>query len=458
MQTNILSFLLFAIIASIVIRLLPHRFKKYGLLCFNILFYLLCDIRYIALMLFSIVWSFCIGRKLSSQTSHTTRRILLWVGIIPVLLTLCFFKYYNFFITDEGHALTILMPLGISYYIFKIISFLADAYRGKSDLAVSFVNYSIYISLFPQIICGPIARFENLSEQIADLNSPSELQLSEGCLLIISGLFKKLVIADRLSTYVNTIFTNSSAYPALALWMAAFYYTIQIYCDFAGYSEISIGITNLLGIKCHSNFNLPYFSYSIKDFWQRWHISLSTWLRDYVYIPLGGNRSGRMRKYLNTLITFLISGLWHGSGFHFVFWGLWHGLLNLLPSKRASRKWQIVLQTFGTFVCVMFGWIFFRADSLNSGFQYIGHMFSNITVNYQSIVATIIPFTGDYSSLPYFLTIMLFIFLLFLLELREFTSFSAKTSKSKYIKHAIYLLSIILFGMIGQNSFLYANF
>lgn len=458
MQTNILLFLLFSIIASIVIRFLPPRFKKYGLFCFNMLFYLLCDIRYITLMLFGIVWSFYIGRKLSGHTSPINRKVLLWIGIVPVLLTLCFFKYYNFFIPNKAFALTILMPMGISYYIFKIISFLADVYCGNSVTAVSFVNYSIYISLFPQIICGPIARFEDLSGQISDLHNPTDLQLSEGCLLIISGLFKKLVIADRLSTYVNIIFTDSSAYPTLALWMAAFFYTIQIYCDFAGYSEISIGITNLLGINCQSNFNLPYFSYSIKDFWQRWHISLSNWLRDYVYIPLGGNRKGRIRKYLNILITFLISGLWHGSGFHYVFWGLWHGFFNLIPTKRASHKWQIVLQTFGTFICVMFGWIFFRADTLSNGFQYVRQMFSNMAINYQCIVATIIPFTGDYSSLSYFLTIMFFILLLFLHELWEFTSFSERTSKLKYFKFGIYLLSVILFGMIGQNSFLYANF
>lgn len=409
-------------------------------------------------MLFGIVWSFYIGCKLGSQVSVTKRKVLLWVGITPVLLALCFFKYFNFFISDQRDALVILMPVGISYYIFKIISYMVDVYKGKSHPADSFVEYSIYVSLFPQIICGPIARFKDLAKQISDLNNPTGQQLTDGCLLIVSGLFKKLVIADRLSGYVNTVFADSAAYPALALWMAAFFYTIQIYCDFAGYSEISVGITNLLGIKCQSNFNLPYFSYSIKDFWRRWHISLSSWLRDYVYIPLGGSRRGRIRKQINILFTFLISGLWHGSGLNFVFWGLWHGFFNLLPTKKASRRWIIVLQTFGTFVCVMFGWIFFRADTLNSGFRYIRLMFSNIAINYQSIVASVIPFTGDFASLPYLLVSCFFIFLLFLFELQEAISAAEKVSDMEYVKYGFYLLSIILFGVIGQNSFLYANF
>lgn len=459
MQSNILLFLLFSIIAAFIIRLLPQSQKKYGLFFVNIIFYLLCDARFMLLMLAGILWSFGIGRKLSMKPERN--KFWLCSGIIPVVLILIIFKYYNFFVSltgNEADALSLLMPLGISYYTFKIISYMIDIYFEKRTAEISLLNYSIYVSFFPQIICGPISRSADITKQLEHFHSPSLQILEQGYILILSGLFKKLVIADRLNPYVNTIFSDSSSYPALALWMAAFFYTIQIYCDFSGYSELAIGIGNLLGINCKPNFNLPYFSYSIQDFWRRWHISLSSWLRDYIYIPLGGNRKGTLRKKINTLITFLVSGLWHGSGFNFIIWGLWHGLLNLIPVKKSSHKSLYMLQMLLTFICVMFGWILFKSDTLSNGILYISHMFQNIALNQQVIIAAVIPFTGDYSCVPYFLTVCLFILLLFIMELFEYNGRIKYSSKSCNLKCLIYLSAIILFGMIGQNSFLYANF
>ena len=456
MQSNILFFLFFSIFASLLIRFLSPSRKKYGLFCLNIIFYLLCDFKFIALILICTLWSFFCGKKLSKASMN--RKLWLCLGIIPVIFTLAFFKYCNFFIPNTNGALIILMPFGISYYTFKIISYVVDIYLLKRSAEPFFINYCIYVCFFPQIICGPISRSNDITKQINYLEPPSHQMLSQGYLLILSGLFKKLVIADRLNPYVNAIFSSFSSYPALALWMAAFFYTIQIYCDFAGYSEIAIGVSNLLGIECKPNFNLPYFSYSIKDFWRRWHISLSSWLRDYIYIPLGGNQKGDFRKSINIIITFLISGLWHGTGLHFVCWGLWHGILNLLPVKKATHKGLYFFQMFVTFICVMFGWILFRSDNLNQALLFIQQMFVHINLRIPTIINAVIPFTGDYSCLAYLLTVCLFILILYLLELRDFSTSSGDVSSHSYFRCLIYLLGIILFGMIGQNSFLYANF
>lgn len=459
MQSNLLLFLLFSIIAALIIRLLPNKQKKYGLFCFNIIFYLLCDPRFLFLMLASILWSFKSGQKIESETSKN--KLWLFLGIFPVILILIFFKYFNFFISKIGSgtdALSILMPLGISYYTFKIISYMADIYLKKRPAELSILNYSIYVSFFPQIICGPISRSEEITKQLNQLQNPSSHMLTQGYMLILSGLFKKLVIADRLNLYVNTIFSNSASYPALALWIAAFLYTIQIYCDFSGYSELAIGAGNLLGINCQPNFYLPYFSYNIKDFWRKWHISLSSWLKDYIYIPLGGNRNSIIQKNINILITFFVSGLWHGSGLNFIIWGLWHGLLNLIPFKKSSHKILCFMQMLFTFFCVMFGWILFKASTLFNGLMYIIQMFQNLSINRQIIISTILPFTGDYSCVPYFLTVCIFILVLFIIEFYEYSGRLKNDSKGCCLKCFIYLTAVILFGMIGQNSFLYANF
>ena len=208
-----------------------------------------------------------------------------------------------------------------------------------------------------------------------------------------------------------------------------------------------------MGIECNANFNLPYFSYSIKDFWRRWHISLSSWLRDYIYIPLGGNRGQSWLKNIRILITFFISGLWHGTGLQFIAWGLWHGILNLIPCKKAKHQWSTALQILCTFILVMFGWILFKAPSLGAGGQFISLMFTNLSISINTIIASVLPFTGDYSCLAYLLTVCLFIFVLFVLEWREWLG--KASSNWKYI---FYTAGIILFGLIGQNSFLYANF
>lgn len=456
MQTNILLFIFFSLFSAIVIRIMSPKHKRIGLLVFSILFYGICDLRFLWLLGTGIIWSYCWGKYFhrSAENKETTKLI---AGITPIVIILCFFKYYGFFIGDSRDSLQIILPLGISYYSFKMISYMCDIHWQKRSAEHNIINYAVYITYFPQILCGPISRPEEILDKIAIINHPSGEMILNGVSLLTTGLFKKMVIADRLNNYVNSIFVNDAGYPAIALWMAAFFYSIQLYCDFSGYSDIAIGISNLLGLPCRPNFCFPEFSYSIKDFWNRWHISLSSWLRDYIYIPLGGNRKGETRKKCNILITFLVSGIWHGSTWNYIVWGIWHGLLNLVPIKRAKSKVLYVGQIILTYFMVMFGWIFFKAEDISSGLRFIKRMFLEIRINYETIVSSVLPFTNDYSSVGYLLTILLLIGLLFLFEYLEYSEKCKRGTLIK-IRFEVYLGCIILFGVIGQNSFLYANY
>lgn len=452
MQTSTISLLLFSIISIFVIYLLPFKWRRYGLFVMNILFYSIFDFRFLILIIVGMLCSFIIGYRISNSM-HS--RSWLICGILFSLSILAFFKYFNFFADKFHDSFRLIMPLGISYYTFKIISHLIDLYS-KKTVPKDFLSYAIYVSFFPQIISGPIMRSGEFYQKLPSLGCASSMLRMQGLTLILSGLFKKIVIADRISNYTHLIFSSPLSYPSLALLIAAFLYSIQIYCDFSGYSEVSIGISNLLGIECSPNFCLPYFSYSIKDFWRRWHISLSSWLKDYIYIPLGGNRHGRFRQCINIILTFSISGLWHGSGLTFLFWGLWHGILNLFPIKKAADHGKRIFQTAITFLFVTLGWILFNATSIDMFITYIYHMVTDFHLNYNVIVSSILPFTGDYSCLSYFAILVLFIIILFIFEVHEFRQDTVRTPNIK--RNLFFIISIILFGVFGQNHFLYANF
>ncbi len=267
--------------------------KKIILLISNIVFYLLLDTRYFLLLFFEILISYYFAKKLQENKNKT----YLISSIAIVVLILAFFKYIN----KTGLALNILMPLGISYYSFKIISFLVDTYKDKIKYSVTFIDYFIYVSFFTQIISGPISRPNEIITQLNNDNKITKDKVSDGITLILAGLFKKYVIANRIANYTNLIFSNFNNYPSIALWLCMLLFSIQLYCDFDGYSKIAIGVSKLLGFNINDNFKTPYFSYNIKRFWNNWHISLSSWLKDYIYIPLGGNRCHKTRKNLNIL-------------------------------------------------------------------------------------------------------------------------------------------------------------
>ena len=376
----------FALILS-VYYILPLRFRWALLLAGSAIFYASADWKMILLITGSIVISYLAGRKIESAEQKKEKSVWMIACIVLLVGILGFFKYLGFFteavndllkgigLGSESKVLQLVMPLGISYYTFKIISYLVDVYKGKIDAEKHFGYYALYVSFFPQILCGPIERADHFIPQLKYGCKFEDKLAAEGLERIIIGLFKKLVIADRLAPYVSTVFAEPMNYPGLASIMALGFYSIQIYCDFSGYSDLAIGMAQMLGIRTRENFNYPYFSRSIKEFWTRWHISLSSWLKDYIYIPLGGNRKGNVRKHFNTMVTFLVSGIWHGSTINFVLWGAIHGLWNMIstPKKKDDPVWKQILQTFVTFLGVTFTWLFFRAESLSVAVQMIKH-------------------------------------------------------------------------------------
>lgn len=410
--------------------------KKVLLLLINIGFYCFLDLKSLPILFLMILFShLCIY-----QNEKYKNNLWLTGGIIGIVVTWIYYK-----------SIINYLPIGMSFYSFKILSTMVDCFKKKQKY--SLFDYSIYVTYFPQILSGPISRSDDIISQLDNSFTYNKGSIKKGILLIISGLFLKMVIANRAGIYVNNVFGDFNSKPSLALWLAAFLYTIQIYTDFAGYSNISIGISNMIGIDCKKNFDRPYFSKSIKEFWNRWHISLSTWLRDYIYIPLGGNRKGKIRKYINVMITFIVSGFWHGNGTGYIFWGAYHGVLSNVNPKKSNKKLINLLYVFITFILVMFGWIFFRLENVIDGFEYIKAMFTNIKLSFDSIIQTILPFTGDNSSISMFLILFVFIIFELLFELKYENDHS-----NKMFRYAFYGVAIILFGIFQSSSFIYMNY
>lgn len=462
---NVFYLLLYSLIILMVYYLFPVKFRPSFLLMASMAFYYLIDAKFLILLLLEILISYFIAKQIKKCQSTKDKKLLLWLGVLIVLVTLAYFKYQDFFILGlqnfndcfglptSSNIERLLMPIGISYYSFKIISYLVDTYRDNT-VDCSLLEYALYVSFFPQIICGPIARADNLIRQLNYLIYRESLFVS-GISNIIVGVFKKIVIADRMAPYVNKIFTSFMSYPSLASILAVILYSIQLYCDFSGYSSIAIGIGQLFGIDSFKNFDFPYFSTSIKEFWARWHISLSSWLKDYVYIPLGGNRNGKLRTKINIIITFLISGIWHGSTLNFVIWGLIHGIWNALSRvKRSVGSFNIksILAMIVTYFGVTISWIFFRMESFSKACDMIIHMIKDFTISYSAIINTLLPFTGDNSSVSYLL--VLFVLVLFLL-IYEWRQFNGKGNSLLWID--VMLLCILFFGSVGSN-FLYGQF
>ena len=461
-MTGTMSTLGFFAIILAVYYILPHRFRWGLLLLASVVFYASADWKMLALIGGSIVVSYIAGLKIEQAENEKQKKVWMAGCIILLVAILMLFKYFGFFADVIGNMLgatsfvfNLVMPLGISYYTFKIISYLVDIYKGKIDAEKHLGYYALYVSFFPQILCGPIERADYFIPQLKYGCKFEDKLAAEGLERIIIGLFKKLAIADRLALYVGTVFDAPTAYPGLASIMAVAFYTIQIYCDFSGYSDMAIGMAQMLGIRTRENFNYPYFSRSIKEFWSRWHISLSSWLRDYIYIPLGGNRKGKMRKHLNTLAVFLVSGIWHGSSLSFVFWGAMHGLWNMIstPKKDDDPVWKQILQVLVTILGVAFTWIFFRAKDLATAFTMIKHMILGFGLSIDQITASLLPFTGDNTCAAYFLIICLLILFQAVFEWRR-----TRGKGTSYGWIAAMLAMTLLLGQFGCSSFLYGQF
>lgn len=459
--------------------------KKLGLQNFLIvaasyLFYGWWDWRFLALILFSTTIDYLIGLKIGSEENETRRKVLLWTSIIANLSVLIFFKYYNFFLDNFSSAfsffgspiqtqgLNIVLPIGISFYTFQTLSYSIDIYRRKLTPTKNYITFSAFISFFPQLVAGPIERATHLLPQFAKKRHFDTQNAIKGLRLILWGLVKKIVIADTIAPAVNDIFANYEQYPSTTLLLGIFLFSFQIYCDFSGYSMIARGLSKLFGFELKINFNYPYFSRNMGEFWRKWHISLSTWFRDYIYIPLGGSKVSKLKTIRNVVVVFLISGLWHGANWNFIIWGGLHALF-FIPSVwfGNNRKFtdEVKLNRFFlpslsdfirilfTFCVVSFSWVFFRMDSVNAALLFIKN----------SLVFDVehITYLNPYDNQPFgieLISLVLFIVVEYLLATKTISLFSQNRYKGILMDSVLFFIITLSIRIDSNLSFIYFQF
>ncbi len=357
------------------------------LLAASYLFYAYWDARFLLLLLFQTFVSYILARRIAAVKDENRAKAYVTTGVACSLFLLGVFKYFNFFMDTADRifgtgvgSFSIVLPVGISFYTFQALSYLIDVYRGDVKARTSFLKVSLYISFFPQLVAGPIVRSGDFLPQLDEGRSMSREAFLTGAQIFLFGLVKKTVIANRLSVCVDAVYRTPGAYSSASIALAAAAYTIQIYCDFSGYSDMAVGVAKAFGYELCRNFNIPYAARNVTEFWKRWHISLSEWLRDYLYIPLGGNRKGRFRTYFNLLATMTLGGLWHGAGWHFVVWGMLHGAALIVHKAWSRRRGNhssapetgaagfIIpfLSTAGTYLFVCITFVFFRAENIQT--------------------------------------------------------------------------------------------
>ena len=394
--------------------------KKGGnlfLLVMSLIFYAWGEPKYIVLLLFSITLNYVSGLLIASQRDGRKRRIILTASVFLNLSLLGYFKYYNFFADTCNHILhteaiplrKIALPIGISFYTFQSISYIVDLYRGIITVQRSWIDLALYISFFPQLVAGPIVKYKDIAPSLKHRVLSMEQTVS-GLKRFCFGLGKKVLLANTLGYTVDRILSHPiHELSTLLCWTAAIFYTLQIYFDFSGYSDMAIGLAEVFGFHFPENFNLPYISSSMREFWRRWHISLSTWFRDYLYIPLGGNRKGSARTLLNLFIVFFATGLWHGAQWNFVFWGLYHGffliLERVLPSGKVKSRAGLFFKRIFTLFIVCIGWVLFRADDLAMAGEQLGRMFSSSGSGYWNFTEFVDPITLLIFGLSFFLSL-----------------------------------------------------
>ena len=473
MLFNSIEFLLFLPIVFILYWFVFNKNLKHQnllILVSSYVFYGWWDYRFLSLIVLSTIVDYLIGLNISTQSSKKIQKILLWCSLLFNLGVLGFFKYYNFFIDSWinllgsiGYdiksiwTLNIILPVGISFYTFQTMSYTIDIYKKQIEPTKDLISFASFVSFFPQLVAGPIERASNLLPQILTKREFKYEQGVQGLRLILWGMFKKVVVADSLAPMVNDIFGNYQNLDGGTLWLGSIYFACQIYCDFSGYSDIAIGTSKLFGFELMSNFKFPYFSRNIGEFWRRWHISLSTWFRDYLYIPLGGSHKEKWKSARNIFVIFLVSGFWHGANWTFIFWGGFHSIL-FLPSFifKTNRKYtnsiiaentffptpKEFIQVVITFVLVSIGWVLFRSESIGDSFSYLSKMFLDFS------------FTSKYKRG------ILFVICLFLIDfsIKGKERLDFKISNNLNILISAVVILVVLFFYNQSSSFIYFQF
>lgn len=443
------------------------------------LFYGWWDWRFLSLIIFSTLVDYSVGLGLAKEEKKAKRRVLLYTSIIVNLGFLGFFKYYNFFLDNfvsafsffgtsiNANSLNIILPVGISFYTFQTLSYSIDVYKRKLEPTKDLIAFSAFVSFFPQLVAGPIERATSLLPQFYSKRSFDYSKAVDGMRQILWGLFKKIVIADNCAEYANLIFNNSADYSGSTLVLGALFFTFQIYCDFSGYSDIAIGTSRLFGFDLMRNFNFPYFSRDIAEFWRRWHISLSTWFRDYLYIPLGGSKGGMWMKTRNTFIIFIVSGFWHGANWTFIVWGALNAIyfLPLLLTNNNRNNLETIahgkiLPGFKefffmllTFCLTVFAWIFFRANNLEHAFSYIAEILS-------PSLFSIPDFAGMSKALTTIILVGIFVFIEYNGRERQYAIAHLGLKWKRPLRYGLYYAIIFVIFWFGgkEQQFIYFQF
>lgn len=428
---------------------LPKNFEKPLLVVASYIFYSWWSWKFVVLLLISTCVDYFCSLLIGKEKKSSKRKLFLTLSLLVNLGILFIFKYYVWVAGLFGNdlAYSIILPLGISFYTFQSMSYTIDVYRKEIDPEKDFIGFAAFVSFFPQLVAGPIERAKNLLTQIENGPKYASTFIRSGLSLFIWGLIKKVVFADHCAELVNLSYDVYEGQSSMELLLASYAFALQIYCDFSGYTDMARGIARLMGYELCLNFNLPYFASNIRDFWHKWHISLSTWFRDYVYIPLGGNRVSQVQNYFNIILTMLIAGVWHGSNMTFVIWGLLHGLYIVIydfTHKRFASFIPKPLSIFITFHFVLLGWIFFRSETVEKAF---------------SIIQKIMEF--DFNVLEYSSIYTYMIVFFVLMTLRRYFKVEETISKNYFLNWTFIwlgILTVMIFGSLSKTDFIYFDF
>ncbi|MEN9640610.1 MAG: hypothetical protein RLZZ262_2479 [Bacteroidota bacterium] len=479
MLFNSFEFLVFFPIVTILYFLMPHRFRWFLLLVASCVFYMFFLWYYIAILFVTIIIDYFAGIYIE-DSSGRRKKWWLYGSIVSTCLVLFVFKYYNFFIGNFNDVaqligwnysldlLGIILPIGLSFHTFQSLSYVVEVYRGNQKAERHFGIYSLYVMFYPQLVAGPIERPQNVLHQFYEEHRLNYADVSAGIKLMIWGLFKKVVIADNIAGLVDAVYDHPEATSWQWLIIGSYLFAVQIYCDFSGYSDMAIGAARVMGFRLMENFNTPYVSNSIKEFWSRWHISLSTWFRDYLYIPLGGNRVKGLRKHLNLFTVFAVSGFWHGANWTYIVWGLLHGFYNVVENLLKKITWfkswvetkAPIKRRIGAlivFQLVVLGWIFFRATSVGDAWTVIKGIFTGQLSSWTPPAEIM---TFGYLFLAFKLCLVVF-FILSDVTIHRFArgAFDHRTKHWFRLCFFAYLTALILLiGHWGEVEFIYFQF
>lgn len=464
MLFNSISFVFFFPISVLFYFFLPNKSRKLFLLFASAIFYSFFIPKYLFVLIVLIIFDY-FAALFIEKTKKKEKALILASSLILNITFLSFFKYFNFFnqnLSDIAKfldwnysykSLSIVLPLGISFHTFQSMAYTIDVYRKKVKAQKNILTYALYVMFFPQLVAGPIERPDHLIPQLEISHNLDYRKATEGLRLMAWGYFQKLVIADRLGILINSVFNNPHGYQGMSLIIVIFFFAFQIYADFAGYTDIARGAAKILGIDLIINFNKPYSATSVQDFWRRWHISLSSWFRDYLYIPLGGSRKGLANTIRNILIVFILTGLWHGANWTFIVWGAMHGILISLTLlfKKLGVEIKKPFNIFLTFTFVCFSWIFFRAQNLSDAFYIITNLFKFKSDNWNFFLHNK---PGQFFT-ALFLILILVIFQTFEQKFKK--QFKSRLA-FRWVTYYVLILSILLLGAFNQVKFIYFQF